>query len=80
MTFYLKYVLKRILLCAVMMRNAYHLEEHRRRHGHPVQLDLEGHVEREVAVVIAATPFSTIAAVVHIHVQSDCLLLRYCSS
>lgn len=57
-----------------------HLEEHCCRHGHPVQLDFEGHVGWEVAVVIAATPFGTITAVVHVHVQSDCLLLRYCSS
>lgn len=45
-----------------------------------MQLDLEGGVEGEVAVVITAAPLGPVAAVVHVHVQSDRLLLGDCSS
>lgn len=55
----------------------HHLEEHGGRDGHPVQLDLEGGVEGEVAVVVAAAPLSAVAAVVDVHVQCDRLLLRH---
>lgn len=56
--------------------SGYHLEEHRGSDGHPVQLDLKGGVEGEVSVIIAAAPFGPVAAVVDVHVQGDCLLLR----
>lgn len=57
-----------------------HLKEHCSGDSHPVQLDLKGGVEGEVAVVITAAPFSSVAAVVNIHVHGDRLLLRDCSS
>lgn len=41
-----------------------------------MQLDLEGGVEGEVAVVVAAAPLAAVTAVVHVHVQGDRLLLR----
>lgn len=41
-----------------------------------MQLDLEGGVEGEVAVVVAAAPLGAVATVVHVHVQRDRLLLR----
>lgn len=55
----------------------HHLEEHGGRDGHPVQLDLEGGVEGEVAVVVAAAPLGAVAPVVDVHVQRDRLLLRH---
>lgn len=58
----------------------HHLEEHGGRDSHPVQLDLEGGVEGEVAVVVAAAPLGAVAAVVDVHVQRDRLLLRHCGS
>lgn len=58
----------------------YHLKEHCSSDSHPVQLDLKGSVEGEVAMVITAAPFGSVAAVVYVHVQSDRLLLRDCSS
>lgn len=55
----------------------HHLKEHSGCDGHPMQLDLEGGVEGEVAMVVAAAPLGAVAAVVDIHVQRDRLLLRH---
>lgn len=60
--------------------SSYHLKEHCGSDSHPVQLDLEGSVEGEVSVIITAAPFGSVTAVVNVHVQSDRLLLRDCSS
>ncbi|KAG9342540.1 hypothetical protein JZ751_015919 [Albula glossodonta] len=56
---------------------SHHLEKHSSGHSHPVELDLEGGVEGEVAVVIAAAPFRAVAAVVDIHVQRDRFLVGH---
>lgn len=59
---------------------AHHFKEHGCGDSHPVQLDLKGSIEREVAMVIATAPFRPIAAIVHVDVQGDCFLLRNCGS
>ena len=41
-----------------------------------MQLDLEGRVQREVAVVVTAAPLQPVRAVVHVHVQGHGPLLR----
>lgn len=58
----------------------HHFKKHRSSDGHPVQFDLEGGVQGEVAVVITTAPLGPVAAVVHVHVQGDRLLLGDCSS
>ncbi len=59
---------------------SYHLKEHCSSDSHPMQLNLKGRVEGEVSMIITAAPFGSVTAVVHIHVQSDGLLLRDCGS
>lgn len=63
-----------------MLVVTHHLEKDCCRNGHPVQLDLKGSVQGEVAMVIAAAPLSAIAAIVHVNVQGDRLLLRHSGS
>lgn len=67
-------------LMALKRTRSYHFKEHCSSDGHPVQLDLKGSVEGEVAVVIAAAPLGSVTAVVDVHVESDRLLLWNCSS
>ena len=59
----------------MILWDAYHLKEHGRGDGHPVQLDLKGRVEGEVAVVITAAPLTALATVVDVNVQSHRLLV-----
>lgn len=59
---------------------SYHFKEHCSSDRHPVQLDLEGSVEGEIAVIITAAPFCSVTAVVNVHIQSDSLLLWDCRS
>lgn len=40
-----------------------------------MQLDLEGRVQREVAMVVTAAPLQSVRAVVHVHVQGHGPLL-----
>lgn len=58
-----------------MNKILYHLKEDCSSDRHPVELDLKGSVEGEVAVVIRAAPLHAVAAIVHIHIQSDHFLL-----
>lgn len=59
---------------------AYHFKEYSCSDSHPVQLDLKGSIEGEVAMVIATAPFRPITAIVDINVQGDCFLLWNCGS
>lgn len=60
----------------MLLWSSYHLKQHCGSDGHPVQLDLKGGIEGEVSVIITAAPLSPVTAVVDVHIQSDCLLLR----
>lgn len=68
------------LITGLMLGVTHHLEEDCRRDSHPVQLDLEGSIQGEVAMVIAAAPLGAITAIIHINVQGDRLLLRHSGS
>lgn len=57
------------------LSSSYHLKENSCSDGHPVQLDLEGSIEGEVAMIIAAAPLGAVATIVNVHIQGDCLLL-----
>uniref|UniRef100_A0A2D4IWK8 Uncharacterized protein n=1 Tax=Micrurus lemniscatus lemniscatus TaxID=129467 RepID=A0A2D4IWK8_MICLE len=57
-----------------------HLKENSRRHRHPVQLDLEGGTEGEVAMVVTAAPLQPVRAVVYVHVQGHRPLFWHCGS
>lgn len=56
-------------------RESHHLKENCRSHRHPVELDLEGRIQGEVAMIVAAAPLQSVCAVIHIHVQGHSPLL-----
>ena len=58
----------------------YHLKEHGSGDSHPVQLDLKSGIKGEVSVIVTATPFGSVTAVVDVDIQGDGLLLGDCSS
>lgn len=59
-----------------MRGGSHHLEEDRSGHCHPVELNLKGRIQGEVAMVITAAPLQPICSVVHVHVQRHSPLLR----
>lgn len=58
----------------------HHLKENCCCYSHPVQLDLKGSVEGEIAMIVTTAPFQAVRTVVDVYVQGHCPLLGHCST